>query len=124
MEQVPDKLKNAAIAQILAGLINFFVMGYVAWFGIGTVCGLLTFLIGGLGGLCGMVGCLLVPFGLVEIAVGALALSNPKQYGNLCRTLGFVEMGALLLGGIPSAIVGLIVVQMTGSDEVKLFLEG
>ena len=124
MDEAPASLKNAAIAQIVAGLINVFFMSFVSWFGIGTVCGVLTIILGGFGGVCGMLGCLLIPFGVVEIIVGALALSNPKSFGSISRMLGFVEVAALLLGSIPSAIAGGVVVMMTGSEEAKAYLEG
>ena len=120
MEPAPDNLKNAAIAQIVAGLINVFILSWVTWLGMGTLCGLLTF---GIGWICGFGGCLLVPLGIAEIASGALVLSNPREYGTLCRTVGFLQMPALLVGGVPSTIVGVLVVSMTGSDEVRLYLE-
>lgn len=124
MDETPANLKNAAIVQIVAGLINVFFMAFVSWFGIGTVCGVLTIILGGFGGICGLLGCVLIPFGFVEIIVGAMALSNPKSFGNISRMLGFVEIGALFLGSVSSAIAGGIVVMMTGNDEVKAYLQG
>ena len=121
MDETPANLKNAAIAQIVAGLINVFFMGWVASMGVGTVCGVLTL---GLGGqLCGLFSCMLIPFGMVEIVVGAMALSNPKGFGSISRMFGFIEIAAILLGGLPSALAGGVVVMMTGDDEVKAFLE-
>lgn len=124
MDETPANLKTAAIVQIVAGLINVFVMSFVSWFGIGTVCSVLTILLGGLGGICGLLGCALIPFGMVEILVGVLALTNPKGFGNISRMLGFVEIAAILFGSISSAIAGGVVVMMTGNDEVKAFLQG
>lgn len=122
MDETPANLKNAAIVQIVAGLVNFFFMGYVASMGVGTVCGVLTL---GMGGqLCGLFSCMLIPFGMLEIVVGGITLANPKGFGNISRMFGFVEIAALLLGGLPSALAGGIVVALTGNDEVKAYLQG
>lgn len=123
MEEVPAGLKNAAIAQIVAGVINICIAGPLVWFTAASVCSILTFFIGGLGGMCGMLGCLLVPLGFVEILVGVLSLTNPKGFGSASRILAFLEVASILCGGLISAIVGAVVLSMTGSDEVKLYLE-
>lgn len=124
MQDAPQPLKTAAILQIVSGVVNFFIMPTLVYFFVGGFCAIATFIIGGLGGLCGTVGCLLVPVGLFEIVSGILALTNPKGSAGLMKICAYVEMGSVLLGGIPAAIVGFLVMNALGNDEVKAYLEG
>ncbi len=120
---VPQKLKNAAIAQIASGLINWFVMSTMMCFFGSTICSLLTFFIGGLGGVCGWVALLLTPIGWVEIGVGVYGLMNPKEAAKFMKYVTYLEMGAVILGGIPAAIVGFLVSGWLADDEVVAYVE-
>lgn len=122
-EEVPQPLKTAAILQIVSGVVNWFVMAWLSWFAIGCVCGTLTFFIGGLGGICGLFSMLLVPIGWVEIGVGVYGLMNPKEAAPIMKYVTYLEMGSILLGGIPAAIIGFVVTGMLGNDEVVAYLE-
>jgi hypothetical protein len=123
-EDIPQPLKTAAILQIVSGLVNWFVMSWIAWMSIGCVCGALTFIVGGLGAMCGIGGLLLIPIGWIEIGAGVYGLMNPKEGAKIMKYVTYVEMGSVLLGGIPAAIIGFVVTGMLGNDEVVAYLEG
>ncbi|MBA2321410.1 MAG: hypothetical protein H0V89_09665 [Deltaproteobacteria bacterium] len=125
-EDLPQSAKNAAILQIVSGVLNLFVMPgvvFAATWVVGLVCGTCTFGVGTLASLCGFVSCLLPPIGIAEIVVGAIALTNPRQGIPFGRILAFVEIGSLLAGGIVSAVIGVVVMRMYGDDEVTAYLE-
>ncbi len=119
-DEVPDNLKKAAIFQLVSGLINFFVMPAAIW-GFASVCGMLTF---GLGGLCGFASCILWPVGILEIIAGGMGLANPKSAGGFMKIVSYVEMAGILGGGVISAVVGFMTMSMLADDEVTTFLEG
>ncbi len=123
-EDIPQPLKTAAILQIVSGLVNWFVMAGLSWCMVGTVCGMLTIIVGGFGGICGLVGLLLIPIGWVEIGAGVYGLMNPKEGAKIMKYVTYLEMGSVLLGGIPAAIIGFVVTGMLGNDEVVAYLEG
>jgi hypothetical protein len=125
-DDLPQSAKNAAIAQIISGVVNFFVMPMVVWFGVtmfASVCAMCTAGIGGITSMCGFVSCLLPPIGVAEMAVGAIALMNPKQGIPFGRMLAFVEMGSILAGGLASCVVGFLAMRWYGDDEVTAYLE-
>jgi len=123
-DEVPQPLKTAAILQIVSGLANWFVVAGLSWCTIGTVCGMLTFFLGGLGGICGLFSFLLIPIGWIEIGVGVYGLLNPKDAAPFMKYVTYLEMGSIILGGIPACIVGFVVSSMLGNDEVVAYLEG
>lgn len=125
-DDIPQAAKNAAIAQIISGAVNFFVMPMVIWGGVtafATVCGMCTFGLGSFTSLCGFVSCILPPIGLAEMIVGAIALVNPKSGIPFGRMLSFVEMGSILGGGMVSAVVGFLAMRWYGEEEVTAYLE-
>jgi type IV secretory pathway VirB6-like protein len=125
-EDLPQSAKNAAILQIISGVINFFVMPMVVWFGVSIFASMCAFCTAGLGGItymCGFVSCLLPPIGIAEMIVGAIALTNPKQGIPFGRIVSMVEMGSILAGGLISAIIGFVTMRMYGADEVTEYLE-
>ncbi len=123
MDEVPANLKNAAILQLVSGFLNIFIVSWVVWAGIGTFCGVLTFFLGGLGGMCGLAGCALIPIGLIEVISGGMALANPKSGGTFVKYVSYLELASLLFGGLISAIAGGVVMSMMGDDEVIAYLE-
>lgn len=120
---VPDNLKNAAIAQLISGLINMFIMPVLGYLVIGTVCAVLTFFIGGCGGIFGCLTLFLWPIGVCEVLAGIFGLVNPKQGAPIMRIVSFLEIASILAGGIISAIVGFVVISMMRSNDVVEFME-
>jgi hypothetical protein len=49
---------------------------------------------------------------------------NPKEAAPYMKYVSYLEMGSILLGGIPAAIIGFVVTSMLGNDEVVAYLEG
>jgi hypothetical protein len=94
--------------QLVSGLFNAWVWAAVAWALCGGIGGWSTPGIGRLGGLCGWTACLLAPFGWVEIALALWARSAPDAgiARRRVRSLAWLEVGSVLLGGVPAAIVG------------------
>jgi hypothetical protein len=120
---VPQPLKNAAIAQLVSGLVNWFIMGFLVYLVSGTVLAICTFWAGGLGGICGLWGCLLVPIGIFETVCGVMGLTNPKGAGQLMKIASYVEMASILAGGLPAAVVGFLVQKWLAEPEVVAYLE-
>lgn len=123
MDEVPANLKNAAILQLVSGLLNMFIVTPVVYFGIATFCGVLTFFLGGIGGMCGFLGCALWPIGLIEVISGGMTLANPKSGGKMVKYVSYLEVGSILFGGLISAIAGGVVMSMLADDEVTAYLE-
>jgi hypothetical protein len=119
-DQVPDNLKKAAIMQLVSGLINFLVMPTLIW----TFAGMCSFFTFGLSSFCGLATCLLWPVSILEIVSGAMGLAQPKNAGGIMKIASFVEMGSILAGGLVSAVIGFMVMNMLSEDEVQLYLEG
>lgn len=141
MDNPPDKLKNAAIAQLIVGLIDFFVTGWVLFFVLGTVGTIAGTVLGGVCtllsmGLCpcgyfmpflgfaGFLGWLAIPLGILEIIAGIVGLTNPRSGGSLMKIVAFLGCGSLLFGSLPSVIGGGLVLMFLGDDEVKAYLNG
>lgn len=120
-EAVPERLKTAAIMQLVSGLINVFVMTWIASFTLGLAGSICTLGFGGQ--FCGFLACFLAPIGLFEIVAGAMGMTNPRDGARVMRIASFVEMASLLAGGIPSAIIGFLVLQWMGEPEVAAYLE-
>lgn len=116
---VPAPLKNAAIAQLISGIVNMFVMP-TAFVMFGSICSVFTF---GLGGLCSFGACILWPIGIFEVVAGVMGLTNPRGAVGIMRIASFVEIGSILGGGIVSAVIGFMVMQWLGSDETRAYLE-
>ena len=122
-EEVPQQLKTAAIAQLVSGLVNWFVMSFLVYLGVGVVAAVCTFWIGGLGGICGLVGCLLIPIGIFEVVAGVMGLTNPKQGAQIMKYATYAEFASVLFGGIPAAVVGYLVTQWLAEPEVVAYIE-
>ena len=123
-EQVPANLKNAAILQLVSGLLNFMVMPVVVYMTVGMCCGVLTIWMGGLGAVCGCVGLGLWPIGIFEIVSGGMTLANPKSGGKIMKICTYVELGSILCGGLISCIAGGVIMSMLKDEEVTAYLEG
>lgn len=121
-DQVPQRLKMAAIAQIVSGLINITMGWWMSSCIVGNFCGLFTLYMGGQ--LCGMVSCLILPLGLVEIGAGAYALMQPREGAGVARIVSFLEIFALLGGGLVAVLAGIGVQVLLNDDEVAAYLEG
>jgi len=122
MQEVPEQLRTAAILQLTSGLVNWFIMSAVMYFGLGCTAAACTFWIGGAGGLCGLWGCLLIPVGIFEFIVGIMGLTNPKPAGGLMKVVAYPEMASLIFGGLPAAIVGVIVYGWLNNPDVVAYL--
>ena len=118
-EDVPDNFRRAAIYQLISGLVNMFVLPVIVVFG-GAFCGIFTF---GLAWICMGGACILVPVGILEVASGALSLSQPEQSGQLMRFATYAEFGSILGGGLHSAVVGYVVTNLLDDAEVRAFIE-
>lgn len=119
---VPQSLKIAAITQIVSGAVSVFMMWWISSCMVSTVCGILTLGFGGQ--LCGLLSWLLIPLGMVEIGVGIFGLVNPKEAAKFQKIVTFVEMGAILAGGVTNAVCGGVAFMMLSKDESVAFLEG
>lgn len=122
---MPEALRNAAIAAMVSGVINFFVMPAVIYGATSVfagVCALFTFGLGGIFALCGLGGCLLVPLGVAELAVGAVTLVDGRQGGPFLRWLSWVQMASVLVGGFGSLVAGLAIQRLLADDAVRDYL--
>ena len=139
MDAPPDKLKNAAIVQIISGLVNIFITSWVVssiavtvlTVG-GTMCGVIVGVI--TLGLCpiglitpclgflGFAGLLAVPLGIIELIAGILGLTNPKSGGTFMKVAAVLEVLGLLIGALPGAIAGGLVLMFLSDDQVKAYL--
>lgn len=134
MDNPPDKLKNAAIAQLIVGLIDFFITGWVLSFVLGaagSVLGtILTFITLGICPLTwflpciGFFGFLAIPLGVLEVISGIVGLTNPRSGGTLMKIVAFLGCGSLLFGSLPSVVGGGVVLMLLGDADVKAYLEG
>ena len=89
--------------QLYAGLFNLWVWTAVAWaIGVG-VFGAIDPLLGATGWLS----CGLVPLGLIEVAWSLHLLRAGYVHGS--RRLAVLQMFSILIGGLPSALVGGVV---------------
>ncbi|MBT3221265.1 MAG: hypothetical protein HN348_19455 [Proteobacteria bacterium] len=123
-EQVPANLKNAAILQLVSGLLNFTIMPVIVYFTLALCCGLATFWAFGIGAVCGFVGFVLWPIGIFEIVSGGMTLANPKSGGKIMKICSYVELGSILCGGLVSCVAGGVVMSMLKDEEVTAYLEG
>lgn len=122
-ETAPPKLKQAAILQVVSGFINIFLIAFLSFCSIGTVMGLCTVFLGGIGGICGWWGCFLIPIGIAEVVVGIMGIVNPKTGGRFMKFVAYLEMASIIFGGIPSAIVGFLVNQWLSDPEIVAYLD-
>lgn len=140
MDAPPDKLKNAAIVQIISGLVNIFITSWVAstvLVGVFTMGGTLIGLIVGICtmgfcpigiitpclGFIGFAGFLAVPLGILELITGIVGLSNPKTGGSFMKITAVLEILGILIGALPGAIAGGVVLMFLSDDQVKAYLE-
>jgi hypothetical protein len=132
MEAPPDKMKYAAIAQIISGLVNIFVTSWVVCTMVqlgGAVCGSVLMVVtlglcpvGYFVGCLGYLGFLAVPLGIVEIIAGILGLTNPKSGGTMMKITAILEIAGLLIGALPGAVAGGLVLMFLSDDQVKAYL--
>jgi len=122
-ESPPEKLTNAATVQLISGIVNVFITATLVSVGVGVFCGICTFWAGGLGGMCGAIGCLTIPVGLLEIVSGAFGLARPQQAGTLMRVTSVVGIAAGLIGALPALVAGVLVFQWLREPEVVAYLD-
>lgn len=67
----------------------------------------------------GLLGFLVVPLAMVEIAAGAVGLALKKQYVWAQRLTTFASMAGLLAGSVTSIIGGAVVFFLLNAPEVK-----
>lgn len=121
---IPRPLKTAAVIQTVSGVVNLCFASWMTWFAVSCVCGMLTLPFGSLGGVCGLSSLLLVPLGMVEIGAGIYGLMNPREAAGVMKVVAYLEIAALLIGGLTGTIAGAVVLRMLNDDEVVVFLEG
>ncbi|MBM4393268.1 MAG: hypothetical protein FJ090_19255 [Deltaproteobacteria bacterium] len=122
MQPLPEPARNAAIAQLVSGIVSIFIMMPLLYFGWQMVAlglGVLTLGIGAILGCCGWSACLLLPLGVVEIIAGILGLTNNPAAVTMGRIVAYVEIAAILLGGITTFIAGVVAVIMLNKPEVE-----
>ena len=125
--KLPDRLQTAGIIQIASGALNIFFMAGMAYFGLAMVFGLITAIMTcGLmpvGVLCGFLGFLLVPVGILEIVSGVLILTDNEMAPNLANITSIVQKASILCGGVGSFAMSFVVDGMLRDPEVAYFLE-
>lgn len=121
--QAPDKLKNAALLQLVSGAVNISVMAFMSYICIGGCFATLSAPIGSPCAIFGLAGCLLWPIGMFELVAGAMFFTNPRQHKELARIAAGVEVVSLLLGGFFSAFVGGMVLMTLGDEQVQEYLD-
>ncbi len=122
MQPLPEPVRNAAIAHLVSGIVSIFVMMPVLYFGWQMVAlglGLVTFGIGAVLGCCGWSACLLLPLGVVEIIAGILGLTNNPAAVTMGKIVAFVEIAAILVGGVTTCIAGVVALMMYNKPEVQ-----
>jgi len=124
MQEVPARMKTAAIIQLVSGALNIFVMPLVVGMVIGTCMGVLTIFLGGIGACCGAVGWILVPIGIFEVVSGIMGLTNPQSAGGIMKIAAIVELVSILFGGLLSAIAGGFTMMSLNDPEVAGYIEG
>ena len=127
MDDVPAKLKTAAIVQLVVGLVDLtvgWVLVTTLWGCFGGACLTLTMGLCPVGYCSWALGFLIIPVGILEVAGGILGLTNPKSAGTIMKIASFVGMGALLAGSITSAVGGIVAFLQLGDPDVRAYLEG
>lgn len=133
MNQTPSQVTISAVAQLVSGLLNVFLMSWMLATVLGTVfttvggavtgiltCGMCPF--GAVGGICGFASCMLIPVGVMEIVAGISGLANPHGSVQIMRYTAWLELVSLLFGGAISFFVGALAVVSLGAPSVALFL--
>jgi hypothetical protein len=124
MTQPPAQIQQTAILQLISGLVTMTMMACISYLTIGTVAAICTFFLGGIGAVCGIVAFALVPIGIFEIVSGILGLTNPEKAGQVMKICSYVEIAAILFGGLSTAIAGGVSAALLNNPEVKAYLEG
>jgi hypothetical protein len=88
----------------VSGLLDTWVMAGLMWAVCGHLGGALTTWMGSLGGLWGWAACGLAPFGALEILL-ALGARDSGRADDV-RWLARMQVAALLIGGVSTAMVG------------------
>lgn len=133
MNQTPSQITVSAVAQLLSGILNVFLMSWLLATVLGTVfttvggavtgvltCGMCPF--GAVGGICGFASCMLIPVGVMEIVAGIGGLANPRGSVQIMRYTAWLELVSLPFGGAISFFVGALAVVSLGAPSVALFL--
>jgi predicted ABC-type exoprotein transport system permease subunit len=121
---VPQTLRIAAALQITAGILDVLLMSWLSWLGISCLCSVVTLPLLSAGAFCGFAGFLLVPLGLLEIGAGGYGWMEPREGARMMRHVALLQMAAIVCGGLPSAVVGVVVRRLLASDDVLVYLEG
>lgn len=89
--------QRAALLQIGSGLLNTWCVAGWAWAALGDLLGP-----------WGWTAVLLLPLGVFEMAAGFYARGSSRA-ASIVRGVALVEIAACCVGGVPAAIVGLVV---------------
>ncbi len=124
-EKLPEMLNTAGLLQITSGVLNVFVVSWMAYFAIATGGSFVWICTMGLcpAFLCGLAGFLLVPIGIFEILSGILIMTNNPSALQVQRLVSIVQKVSILFGGVGSVVVSFVVDGMINSPEVLAFLE-
>lgn len=124
-KKLPDQLNTAAIIQIVSGVLNIFFMGAAVYFGVAVAGSLVWMCTMGLCPvfLCGVVGFLLIPVGILEVLSGVLILTNNPSALKVQRIVSIIQKVSILVGGIGSIIASFVVDGMINDPEVLAYLE-
>lgn len=134
--QTPARLTQAALLQLVSGLINVFVMGALVTVllgtvggGVGSFCGTIVAAVGCplgclgfFGWICGVWGLVLLPIGMLEIAGGAMGLMMPESAGTVMRAAALAELASFAFGGVISGVIGVVAMGFLRDPEVAGYL--
>lgn len=94
---------RAARLQLYSGILNTWCVAGWAWAAMGDLLGP-----------WGWTAVLLLPFGVLEIAVGLYARAHPSPV-SLVRWLALLEFLAVCIGGFPAACLGVFILMRVRS---------
>lgn len=126
MHPLPDAARNAAIAQLVSGVVSIFIVMpavYFGWTMFALGFGALTLGLGTIVGCCGWSACIFLPLGVVEIIAGVLGLTNNPAAVTMGRIVAFVEIASILLGGVTTCVAGIVALVMFNKPEVQAWRE-
>lgn len=118
-----SQYQSIAIIQLVSGILNVVAIPYLIFVGLGAFGGAVTaFCTMGLcpiGVGCGIPPLLLVPLGILEVVSGIvlLALEEPKP--SFARSIAIVEIFSVLVGGLLSAVAGVVVLLLLAGIDKK-----
>jgi hypothetical protein len=104
----PGKVQAIAIMTLVSGILN------ILW-GLGVAGGLLWTVV------CWPIGAYPIVLGILEIVYAAKLLSSAPGAVQPARHLAIMEICDVLLGNVPSLVVGILVLVFYDDPEVKAY---